>query len=521
MSAAFNPFNLDLPSRFVADRVSVVDTPEPGDRRVLAHLDGPGCIRYLAVVPRHPRLLDMANRKLIMRIYFDDSEIPQVEAPLGDFFGVMHGQPYYDLNSALLSAKAWNGFNSYFPMPFAKSARIEFECGVAQNQVYLQCNWHRYPKATLREPMRFCARWRRENPTRRYHNEYLMLDADGPGKLVGFVYGVRLFDQTDRWSHGGGDNLYIDGQGEYPSYIRGVGGEDTFGVGFGGNLHPPDSHLYAGMPFYTHDDIGEARPAPRVVGYRWFIPDPIDFDESLQIRFGCMANEICSTAYWYQSQPIRPFFRMPDWPLLIPGSEMPVGTHDLPLPDAGTWRVCGPFDLCQGKAMREVLPPEKASLDEALSDITYDAHHPPDSPYLNDHTRSLGRDVPKWVTSPSIRGFVDFNHSFRAAMRGAALVHPAAAVARCQLHVPAAGTGRIQMAWDEHLVLRVNDQVFDLGEHHAFRSASVEVKLRAGLNDVWVKQSNSRASNHGGWTFAFSAATAQGHRLLPQITRPQ
>ena len=33
-----------------------------------------------------------------------------------------------------------------------------------------------------------------------------MLDADGPGQLVGFVYGVRLIDQTDRWSHGGDNN---------------------------------------------------------------------------------------------------------------------------------------------------------------------------------------------------------------------------------------------------------------------------------------------------------------------------
>ena len=30
---------------------ALVDTPEAGDRHVLAELDGPGCIRYLTVVP--------------------------------------------------------------------------------------------------------------------------------------------------------------------------------------------------------------------------------------------------------------------------------------------------------------------------------------------------------------------------------------------------------------------------------------------------------------------------------------
>ena len=34
-----------------------------------------------------------------------------------------------------------------------------------------------------------------------------MLDAEGPGQLIGFVYGVRLIDNTDRWSHGGADNI--------------------------------------------------------------------------------------------------------------------------------------------------------------------------------------------------------------------------------------------------------------------------------------------------------------------------
>ena len=35
--------------------------------------------------------------------------------------------------------------------------------------------------------------------------EYLMLDAVGRGRLLGFVLGVRLYDDVDRWSHGGAE----------------------------------------------------------------------------------------------------------------------------------------------------------------------------------------------------------------------------------------------------------------------------------------------------------------------------
>ena len=40
-------------------------------------------------------------------------------------------------------------------------------------------------------------------PTQRYGRDFLMLDASVPGRLLGFVYGVRLLDDADRWSHGG------------------------------------------------------------------------------------------------------------------------------------------------------------------------------------------------------------------------------------------------------------------------------------------------------------------------------
>ncbi len=163
--------------------------------------------------------------------------------------------------------------------------------------LYFQLDWQRYPGAEMKEPRRFCASWRREMPTPRYGENFLMLDADGPGQLIGFFYGVRLIDNTDRWSHGGAENIYLDGLGAHPAYIRGIGGEDTFGTSYGGVQHPPESHLYTGIPYYKTEDIGETRGAQRLSAYRFFVHDAIRWQESVHMRFGTMENDICATVY--------------------------------------------------------------------------------------------------------------------------------------------------------------------------------------------------------------------------------
>ncbi|MCG2816557.1 MAG: DUF2961 domain-containing protein, partial [Candidatus Aminicenantes bacterium] len=62
---------------------------QPGETVVLADLEGPGEIQHIwftigALERRYPRTL-------VFRIYWDDSEIPSVESPLGDFFAAGNG----------------------------------------------------------------------------------------------------------------------------------------------------------------------------------------------------------------------------------------------------------------------------------------------------------------------------------------------------------------------------------------------------------------------------------------------
>lgn len=508
---------LQLPPHPIPDRVSLTTPLPAGTTLTLAELEGPGCIRHIWMACG---LADRLNRQAIIRITFDDEPVPHVEAPLGDFFGVMHGKAWYPVNTPWLSIKERSGYNCYFPMPFARGARLELEAGPTGHQVFLQVDWHRYPGAVLEEPARFCARWRREFPTERYGEDFLMLDADGPGQLAGFVYGVRLDDNTDRWSHGGAENLYIDGEGENPAYLRGIGGEDTFGTSYGGALHTPETHLYSAMPYYTHEDTGEPRPAQRVVGYRFFTPDPIPFRHSLHMRFGCMQNDICATTYWYQEGPVRPFFALPPWEDLdhlklyfrAPERALPRGRCDLPLPESGSWWVSGPYGNADDAAMTETLPAETA----CTPDAALDGRHEDGSPWLSDASRAAGLSTARWHRRPAHHNFLDFNHCFRPRVFGVAPTHAGVAVARCQLDAPAAGDGIFRLSWDDHLVLHLNGTRHDLGHHTAFRSQTVELPLQAGPNELVLKLSNTRGSNHGGWAFALHAATATGTRLLPQ-----
>ena len=129
-------------------------------------------------------------------------------------------------------------------------------------------------------------------------------------------------------------------------------------------LHKPDTTLYQGMPYYVHEDLGPARAYQSLAAYRFFEKDALPFNQHLHFRFGSVGNDICSTAYWYQTEPHRPFFRMPPWDLVeaatIKGLTLPTGRpelelrrgeYDLPLETTGSWWLCGPFEDADGQAM--------------------------------------------------------------------------------------------------------------------------------------------------------------------------
>ncbi|MES2696362.1 MAG: glycoside hydrolase family 172 protein [Verrucomicrobiota bacterium] len=502
-AAPSGPFNLDLPDDPVSDHLSITKSIGAGETADYGTFEGPGCLKRIwvtlsrpvgsgrTVAPDAKPSRAWQNRKIILRIYFDGSKTPNVEAPIGDFFGIMHGVDYYPVNTQFISVKEHNGYECYFDLPFAKSARIEItNAPDANNSVYLQVAWHRYPDQEMKEKRRFSAQWRREMPTPRYGNDYMILDADGPGQLIGFFYGVRLIDSVDRWSHGGAENLYIDGLGDQPAYIRGIGGEDTFATSYGGVLHRPESHLYDGIPYYVPEDTGEARSAQRLVGYRFYVADSIKFKKSLRFQFGSMENDIASMVYWYQEGTPRRFVKMPEWGKMLPGAELKAGQMDLALPDDGSWNLGPVLENEDSAALRAAMKPGAAKSEPAAG---------------------------TWTKQPTIHGFVDFNHLHRPGTRGVGTHHrKKAAEAVTTIEAPSDMTAKIRIAWDGRLVLRVNDVATEFGNNSAFRQRTVEVPLKKGPNRVSVTLSNDTGTNHGGWAFAFRATTPDGAILVPR-----
>ncbi len=495
-------WDLNLPSRAVPRRISRTFNYSGDEPVVLAEIEGPGCIRRFWVTGAN------LGRNVLLRIYFDGEEAPSVEAPLNDFFGAMHnlmadrypprnpaeGLPdgYYRINTPFFTVQPKTGFTSHMPMPFAESARFEIVPGEGTSRTYYLIDWHEYPEQEMQETMRFRARWRREAPVRDYEDEFLMLDADGPGRLVGFMFSVDMLQDRHkmRWSHAGADNIYIDGVGTHPAYLRGIGGEDTFGASYSGGDNPGGTSLYADVPYYIwKDDGGDYQ---KLAAYRFFAHDSIRFDEGIHMRFASRAHDIASTVYWYSAAPVRPFHTMPPPEKRMPGTEVLRGDYDLPLPDYGAWRVAGPFDV----------PP--ASLPTA---------------------RDLDFDVPfngrEWRTFSSLRGFVDFNHIYRPEpSNDNSPTLEAVAVARAVLHAPDAGEATLTLGWDDRLVIQVNDGApLDLGEHRYFRSQTVQVPLEAGENTValWLNNGDQTESmSRGGWVFSFRAQTEDGAILRPQ-----
>ena len=481
-SAGIYDWGLKLPQRAVPRRIEQGGIRiGVGKPTILADIEGPGCLRRLWLTGVHP------GREFVLRIYFDDAKTPHVEAPLSDFFGVMHNlagfhEPYR-LNTPFLAVKPKNGFTSYFPMPFAKRARIELEREEIENPpqnsdvFYYSLDWHEYPDQTLEEPLRFCARWRREAPVRDYADDFLMADIDGPGRLVGFFHSIDMLQSRFqmRWSHAGADNIYIDGDGSQPAFLRGIGGEDTFGTSFGGNEYIPGTSLFSDMPYYVQkDDQGDKQ---KLVGYRFFAVDAITFEKSLHLRFGSRAHDDATTVYWYSAAPVRPYYRLPPVKQRLPGSEVRRGEYDLPLPDTGRWQIAGPLQLNSTSADR------------------------------------------KWQDADAIRGFVEFNHPFRPdpSNKNSPTLVDVAAEARCVLESPSATIAKLTLGWDDRLTLRVNDAPpRDLGEQPYLKGRTIEVPLVPGANRIHVRLTNTTGLTRGAWNFSFSARTADGATLVPR-----
>lgn len=325
---AAHAVDIDQPQPYVPARSSSHDRTGGNNDRVevpahesytVADLNGPGRIVHMwfTISTDEPEYM----RTTRIRIYWDGSTEPAVDVPFGDFHALGHGlirkvstpfitvlaRPHLNHN---LPNKQVGGFNSYFPMPFAKGAKIVIENGSDKpiKSLYYQIDYQKWDSPP--SPLRFHARYRetppgpRANPPGYPHNRdgklnHVILDVEGKGHLIGVVLSV---DAMGKGWWEGDDMTWIDGE-PLPS-INGTGTEDYFGGAWG--FRHEYNMPYHGVTILERLPEREDWRAGRFTVYRFHERDPIPFAKSIRMsierghgndRPDC---PYASVAYWYQ-----------------------------------------------------------------------------------------------------------------------------------------------------------------------------------------------------------------------------
>lgn len=319
-----------------------------GETAVLADIQGAGCITHIWFTIGSPDRYYL--RHLVLRMYWDGEEYPSVECPVGDFFNVGHGIAASNASMPLTTVASREAerklggamaMNSYWQMPFAAGARITVtnEGTDPVNSFYFYVDFEEYASLPP-DTLRFHAQWRRENPTRGVRGDltaqglnywrlqdastgedvkntdgaenYVILEAEGAGHYVGCNLSVDNIDPTPdglTWWGEGDDMIFIDGE-EMPSLV-GTGSEDYFCHAWG--MHPY-GYPYAGTSLHEHDPEHPGRH--KCTSYRFHIEDPVCFTRSIRVTIehghaNLQNNDYSSTAYWYQTEPHKPFPPLP------------------------------------------------------------------------------------------------------------------------------------------------------------------------------------------------------------------
>ena len=280
------------------DRLSIV----PGKTAVLAEIKGPAAIHHIWVtISAEP----FYGRKIILRMYWDGEESPSVEAPIGDFFSVGHGLNRNFSSLPVNCSSNGRARNCYWYMPFRKSARITVtnEGTRTVGAFYYYIDYRELPAVPSDTPY-FHAQYRQEMPCFPGKN-YLFLDAAGRGHYVGC--NLSILQRAMGWWGEGDDMIYVDGE-KTPS-LYGTGSEDYFSDAWGMR---EDENPFYGCPLQEPD----FKTGSKATVYRFHIPDPVPFKKSIRVTIehghaNDRSDYFSSVAYWYQSEPHKPFPPLP------------------------------------------------------------------------------------------------------------------------------------------------------------------------------------------------------------------
>ena len=275
----------------------------------LAEADGPGIVTHLFVTSD---LADYGNLRL--RCFWDGSQTPAVDVPLGAFFGIGHRDRPHEVTSLISQVGPSRGCSAYWPMPFAQHALLTLE-NVGKDAALVVA--YRVVVETGGKDVslaRFHAHWAKTLTSPDQHSHQILPFVQGRGAYVG----TTLFWTAREvgWWGEGQVKFYLDGDSEFPTLVDN-GTEDYFGGawGFGrddvfagptGHVERPFNGPYSGAPLVESDES-----APRhATLYRWHLPDPIWFLHDIRVEVQALGwgpdkhyrirrDDVASVGYWY------------------------------------------------------------------------------------------------------------------------------------------------------------------------------------------------------------------------------
>jgi hypothetical protein len=241
---------------------------EPRETKNLLDIKGEGTIqRIWLTIDHNPVKL----RSLRLQFFWDGSNKPAVDVPLGDFFGYNLGKQIV-FQSALFSSGEGRSYNCYIPMPFKKAAKVLLiNEGSERVKLYYDIDFvlQKLPLNTLY----FHAYWNRQQSGQLGDDYVLLPKIEGKGRFLGISVGLNTDTSYSKsWWGEGEVKMYLDGDTKYPT-INGTGAEDYIGSAWGLGTF---TNWYQGCTV-ANDSTGQFN------FYRWHVPDAIYFNKDIKV----------------------------------------------------------------------------------------------------------------------------------------------------------------------------------------------------------------------------------------------
>lgn len=255
------------------------------ETKTLAEFAGSQAIEQLSI-QLNAADMDKALRQTVLQVTFDGYPWPQVQSPVGDFFGASPGiNPYQSLP---FTVKPDGTMVCRFVMPFERSCKVEL-VNLGDQDVEAEGTVHAMPADWNERSMHFRARWRVNHDligSNQDVQDLPFLLASGKGVYVGtsayILNPAEVPTPYGNWWGEGDEKVFVDDEAR-PS-IFGTGSEDYFNYSWSA----PDIFLYpyCGQP--RNDGPGNRG---FVTNYRWHILDAIPFQKNIRFYMELFCHE--------------------------------------------------------------------------------------------------------------------------------------------------------------------------------------------------------------------------------------